>query len=174
MSCSSPTLIRNPKTKEVMQVPCGHCVLCLANRSNYLQWLCRKENYYQSKLGRSSSFVTLTYDDEHIPLDNNLDRKYMQDFLKRFRWHLHKNYADLFNGFKYFGVGEYGDLSNRMHMHILVFGVPSNICDFIARKSWCKGFVSVDTVCSSNISYLVNYVVYERWTLEQVQRSYTT
>lgn len=54
-------------------------------------------------------FITLTYDDEHLPLGMSLVPKDLQDFLKRFRSRIAPIKV------RYYGVGEYGDQTQRPH-----------------------------------------------------------
>ncbi len=63
-SCFSPKRIINPYTKEVMYVPCRKCPSCL-NRYTH-EWSKRIEN--ECKFHYFSMFVTLTYDNEHLPM----------------------------------------------------------------------------------------------------------
>ena len=63
-----------------------------------------------------NAFVTLTYDDEHLPQDNKVTKDELQRFIKRLR----KN--NPFNKFRYFACGEYGEETQRPHYHLLLFG----------------------------------------------------
>lgn len=65
----------------------------------------------------NNSFITLTYNDDHIPLYGSLDyADHWTNFLKRFR----KAIAP--TQIRYFMVGEYGDLNLRPHYHAIIFG----------------------------------------------------
>lgn len=103
---------------QYITVPCGKCSEC-------------RSTYYNSILQRGicealSSyvyFVTLTYDDEHIPfidLDGErilyADYRHIQNMVKRFR-----NANVLDREFRYLCVNEYGDKFSRPHFHLLVF-----------------------------------------------------
>lgn len=65
--------------------------------------------------------LTLTYDEDHLPLHGQLYKEDLQRFFKRLR----KN----FSKFRYVAAGEYGDLSRRPHFHIALFGV-----DFLSDR----------------------------------------
>lgn len=54
--------------RDVMVVPCGKCIECLKKRQNDLALRCMRE---ASKRG-SMHFLTLTYDDAHLPLSVRL------------------------------------------------------------------------------------------------------
>lgn len=61
-----------------------------------------------------SSFVTLTYDDDHLPKDWCVSVRELQLFLKRLRR----------AGFsvRYLACGEYGEKNFRPHYHLILFG----------------------------------------------------
>lgn len=59
-----------PSLNDVVKVPCGKCIQCLKNRQNALVSRCLAES---EKRG-SFQFLTLTYDDEHLPIAQSLWR----------------------------------------------------------------------------------------------------
>lgn len=65
---------------------------------------------------RKNSFVTLTYNDEHVPKDGGLVIGDLQRFFKRLRKRLSPARI------RYFACGEYGDQTRRPHYHACVFG----------------------------------------------------
>lgn len=67
----------------------------------------------------SNSFLTLTYDNEHLPYAGQLVKKHVQDFMKRLRITLERRYE---KRVRYYYVGEYGDTTRRPHYHICLFG----------------------------------------------------
>lgn len=99
---------------------------------------------------KKTSFVTLTYDDEHLPFDKGLHKRDLQLFFKRLR----KSGLT----FHYFAVGEYGEKEQkyfcdddkvliekgkikphgRPHYHVLFFGLDfENDDDFQCLvRSW--------------------------------------
>lgn len=118
----------------------------------------------EAALHEHNSFVTLTYDDEHVPQNLSVDKSEIQLFLKRVRK----------AGFKvrYYAVGEYGDVSERPHYHLALFGFQS--CDFgITRKRtagccpqcdrirdiWGKGQVMLAPLEPQSAAYVCGYVV---------------
>ena len=92
-------------------VPCGKCPACLANQRS--EWIFRLQQEYL--VSSFSIFVTLTYDDEHVPLDFSVNKRDVQLFHKRLRKHFPS--ADL----RYYLVSEYGDHTFRPHYHGLYF-----------------------------------------------------
>lgn len=94
-----------------MLVPCGQCIGCKLDRS--LEWATRIS--HEASLHSKSSFVTLTYEDRHLPPNNSLRKKDVQDFMKRLRF-----FSD--HPLRYYLCGEYGSESLRPHYHICLFG----------------------------------------------------
>ena len=60
-------------------------------------------------------FLTLTYDDAHLPEHGQLVKRDLQLFFKRLR----KNVGP----FRYVACGEYGELKRRPHFHVALFGM---------------------------------------------------
>lgn len=69
---------------------------------------------HESSLYERNSFITLTYDDEHLPPGNTLVLKHFQDFMKRLRKQFGTN-------IRYLHCGEYGEKFGRPHYHALIF-----------------------------------------------------
>lgn len=70
---------------------------------------------------KDNSFVTLTYDDEHISDDWGLVPRHLVLFIKRLRINVERNYG---RKFRYFAVGEYGSKTMRPHYHLALFNFP--------------------------------------------------
>lgn len=108
-------IVFNPKEgyldKEVT-IPCGQCIGCRLERSR--QWAIRM--VHESSMHDSNSFVTLTYNDDHLPDNNSLNKTDMQKFLKRLR----KRYQT--EKIRFFQCGEYGENFARPHHHLCLFG----------------------------------------------------
>lgn len=104
-------------------LPCGRCMGCRLERSR--QWAVRC--VHESKCYFDNCFVTLTYSPEYLPQDGSLDRKHVQDFLKRLR----RRFDDI--KIRVFYCGEYGDDLGRPHYHLCLFNF-----DFKDRKRWKK------------------------------------
>lgn len=101
---------------EKIKLPCGQCMLCRIAKAR--EWAVRME--HEASLHDVSIFLTLTYDDAHLPLTDDglptLRYKDVQGFLKRLR--------DRIKPIKirFFCAGEYGDNTARPHYHAIVFG----------------------------------------------------
>lgn len=117
-----------------MNVACGQCIGCRLDRS--LHWGVRC--VHESKMHKRNCFVTLTYDDEHLPLTRDglptLVKKDLQDFNKRLRFHR--------GSFRFYACGEYGTRTRRPHYHVCLFGM-----DFEDKKliSDAKGYPEFDS-----------------------------
>ena len=97
-----------------VQVPCGVCLECRIQHARSWADRCVLE----AKKHSHNYFVTLTYDDEHLPAKNSLCPDDMTLFIKRLRKHFEPHKI------RFLYSGEYGDTSWRPHYHILLFGCP--------------------------------------------------
>lgn len=130
---------------KVYKVPCNSCDECLLNRAKKKAAQLMIENY-DRKDPSGSWFVTLTYDDNHIPynevynkgelvsIEESLPPKdpYLYEF-KKDRKKCIKPFIDNLSYYamtKYgderpmwFYCGEYGGLTKRPHFHMIIFGL---------------------------------------------------
>lgn len=108
-----------------VDVPCGSCDGCRLEHSR--QWAVRLMHekslcdYDQdgNPVPRDACFLTLTYDDAHLPRNGSLDKSEVQRFFKRLRIRLKRAGGPKV---RYFAAGEYGETSKRAHYHAIVFG----------------------------------------------------
>lgn len=125
MKCTGPIMVptcENP-------VPCGKCLACrIAHRR---EWSMRATHELYTTEGHSGLFVTLTYDNNHLPEFNTLVKSDLQKFMKRLRKALYPRKI------KYLAAGEYGDLNQRPHYHLLLYNVT---CDDITIIKQCWNF----------------------------------
>ncbi|WNK14452.1 MAG: replication initiator protein [Microvirus sp.] len=113
-----------------------------------------------------NSFITLTYEDKHLPDDYSVQLRTLQLFMKRLRKH------EKGKRIRFFGCGEYGDQTLRPHYHALLFGhdftdkkvfkktdygpvFTSEILD----KIWGFGYCSTAAVNYKTASYVARYVL---------------
>lgn len=151
MDCTTLKYVQNPNTGKWMRVPCGMCIGCRIAKTR--EWSLRL--LMESKSWKKCCFLTLTYDEEHLPHTGcgrmTLDPEHTRKFWNRERMHLHrwklKNDADYRMDYvghsespdlvssppllKYFMCGEYGDSYKRPHYHAIVFGT-----DFTTLGNW--------------------------------------
>ena len=115
-------------------------------------------------LYNESVFVSFTYDEKHIPrLDDGRSNLSPEEFtllLKRIRKRVGA-------GFRYFGVGEYGDQSERAHFHLLPIAPRGSYWlyqDAFWQEVWSpdgvsKGFTSVSPADVPRLRYCLGYTV---------------
>jgi len=106
--------------KPDLQVPCGQCVGCRLERSR--QWAIRC--VHEAQLYEKNCFITLTYNNEHLPKDGSLQLEHYQKFMKRLR----RKYG---SQIRFFHCGEYGETYGRPHYHACLFNF-----DFPDKKFW--------------------------------------
>lgn len=106
-----------------LRLPCGECVGCKMERAR--QWAVRC--LHESFMHERNCFITLTYNDKHLPMYGELDYREFQNFMKRLRkkycYHLPtKKHQGPIRNIRFFMCGEYGELGNRPHYHACLFG----------------------------------------------------
>lgn len=158
-------LCRDPYMIGSQAFPCGGCLPCLFNRRRL--WTHRI--MLEASLYKDNSFLTLTYDDEHLPVDGSLVKKHLQDFMKRFRKSIEPIKV------RYYGVGEYGERTQRPHYHLALFGWPGclagntltasiegkrSCCAPCARvqEAWLLGGIMLGTLRTESAQYIAGYV----------------
>lgn len=106
-------------------------------------------------------FVTLTYEED----PGQLQPRDLQLFMKSFR----KAVAPM--RVRFYAVGEYGDLNERPHYHLALFGFPH--CKKLSRRkfgcnckscttiynSWRRGFISNLPLEPGSARYIARYVI---------------
>lgn len=145
-----------------MQVRCGRCAGCLLDRGK--EWAARC--VHEAQLHDLNSFVTLTYDNEHLPRGGTLVPEHPQLFMKRLRR------ARPGIRVSYFLCGEYGERSERPHYHALLFGcafpdqvlIPRSSGEPLYRSEelarlWGLGFCSIGAVTFQSAAYCARYVL---------------
>lgn len=174
-------LCRNPYvTVAGSAFPCGQCKPCRLNRRRMWEHRIMLESFCHG----DNAFVTLTYDDKHLPRVSEfgvptLVPKHMQDWLKRLRLAVEPKRI------RFYGVGEYGDgvapdFVERSHYHLVIFGLPTcfrgrtlripgtglrarwaECCDMcrLVGNTWGFGDVDLGTCTSDSASYCAEYTV---------------
>lgn len=108
---------------ELVPFACGGCIGCRLDRAE--SWGIRgsheahmHEYYVDGKPG--SAFLTLTFDNEHLPTSNSLRICTLQDFIRELRRRL--KLLGFKGKLRYFACGEYGERFGRAHYHVALFG----------------------------------------------------
>lgn len=147
-------------------IPCGQCIGCRLERSR--QWAVRLVK--ELRLHDRSSFLTLTYDDAHLPrLPSGKPTLVLEDvqlFLKRLRREFEPH------PLRFFQCGEYGDGQGRPHHHMILFGedfcldrtsIRSSASGYAQFESatlsrlWGKGFCTISQVTFESAAYVARY-----------------
>lgn len=113
MQCRFPVVIYRGAQRDLVR--CGKCLGCRITRREY--WTGRM--LLESSSHASSRFVTLTYPREVLADDASLDYAELQSWLRNMRRSHGK--------FRFFAVGEYGDLRGRGHWHVMMFGAKYDL-----------------------------------------------
>ena len=144
---------------DFIEIPCGRCVACRKHAQQVWAFRCLAE----SQEHPYSYFLTLTYDEQHLPKDSKLVKRDLQLFNKRLR---------KVSNFRFFACGEYGEMSKRPHYHGLYFsdvdifpdrrlwsrkGNYSLYNSAVLSKLWGKGFAVIGQLTPSSCAYCAKY-----------------
>lgn len=169
---------------DFVEIPCGQCISCRLNYAREWANRCALEMTYH----KSTLFLTLTYDDEHLPTKevkyvaipgteeikditvHSLVKSDLQKFMKSLRDKLG------YGKYRFYASGEYGDESARPHYHLIIFGLELD--DLVKYKTvyqggqyytyynsktiddiWKKGFCVIAPATWETISYTARYVM---------------
>lgn len=140
-------------------MPCGHCAVCRKERSK--AWALRL--MLESLSWEKTGFITLTYDDESVPMtdkcavfDGKVQLPYTlrKDDLQRFFKRLRKR---LDSPIRYYACGEYGSHTFRPHYHFIGFGLDSDDREII-EDAWPFGIVDIGDLTMASCNYVAGYV----------------
>lgn len=127
----------------------------------------------EAKEHQENCFLTLTYSDDQLPFGSStlatLHPPHLRDWLKSFREAIRPLKI------RFYAVGEYGDVSERPHYHVVLFGFPTcmhgrsrfgvggrvdccRVCDFVLA-SWGRGQVDLGSVTRQSCQYIAQYTV---------------
>lgn len=153
-------------------IPCGRCIGCRTDRANMWAHRCTHE----ATQWRENVFVTLTYDEEHLPESGYLDADALQRFLKRLRRAATLPgaalTADRSGRLRYFACGEYGEKNGRPHYHAILFnarfpdatgagsrrGRPQFTSEQL-NDIWGKGRVTFGAFSTGAANYIAQYTL---------------
>lgn len=150
-------------------LPCGRCAQCRLERSR--QWAVRC--VHESKLYAENCFITLTYDDAHLPVDRGLRYEDFQKFMKRLRKRFFSRVV------RFYMCGEYGEERvngkptgglGRPHYHALLFNLDfedklyfKRVGDFVLYTSrvlselWPLGNHLIGSLTFESAAYCARY-----------------
>lgn len=142
MQCNNPFYLSDYG----FEVPCGSCRACkIAKAREWTIRLLHELSYHET-----GCFLTLTYDNDHLPHNNSINKRDLQLFFKLLR------YKYPFR-IKYFACGEYGDVTFRPHYHVLIFGIDKTQ-QLLINSCWKHGFIHYGYVSRKSIGYVVGYI----------------
>lgn len=141
MKCGYPVEIGNRK------VNCGRCMPCRINKkSMWTGRLILETSAYKN----TSTFLTMTYDNENVPRDGSLVPEDLNKYIDRLR-------KSSLGHFRYFAVGEYGDKTQRPHYHMAIFNCPPEHWEDKFQKAWPHGFTKAGEVTPKSAAYIAGY-----------------
>lgn len=164
------------------EIPCGQCISCRLDYSRQWANRCALEMKYH----KTNYFVTLTYDNDHLPCHTVLDyvdsdgcitnvtvstlrKRDFQLFMKNLRSHFNDQKI------RFFACGEYGSQTARSHYHAILFGLELNdlkvyktikqgnkFVTYYTSKTisdiWKKGYVIIAPATWESVAYTARYV----------------
>lgn len=150
-------------------VPCGQCSGCRLERSR--QWAVRC--VHESQMHQENAFITLTFNDDHLPSNYSLDVAHWQKFMKRLKSRVRrKSGKAAADRIKFYHCGEYGPKYYRPHYHACLFGFdfgdkklwrvqndqPLFTSEYLSEL-WPYGYSSVGSVTFQSAAYVARYIM---------------
>lgn len=146
---------------KAIKLPCGQCTGCRLERSR--QWAMRC--VHEAQMHKENCFITLTYNDDHLPRRGQLKYSDFQKFMKRLRKkEAHKE-------IRFYMGAEYGEENARPHYHACIFGhdwpdkvhhtnSPSGEKIYTSKQLqelWPYGYSSSANVTFKSAAYIARY-----------------
>ena len=141
-----------PSHDQYLIVPCGQCMACRINHKRMWTGRILLESMHAPN---TSTFLTLTYNDDSVPRNHSLKPMHLTKFIDRCR-------KGSLGHFRYFAVGEYGDKTQRPHYHLAIFNAPPERWAEYFHDKWNNeekevGFTQVGEVTKESASYIAGY-----------------
>jgi hypothetical protein len=144
-----------------IRLGCGKCIDCIRKRANERA----NRACLETETQKNGIFLTLTYDNEHLPKDKKLNRRDIQLFKKRLRYYTK-------NKIKTLECGEYGPKTQRPHYHMIIWGIErpkdANIIEQTEygtlssskeiENIWGNGYITIGQITQRSIAYVSRYV----------------
>lgn len=172
------------KKARAFLIPCGRCTECRLKRSRDMA----NRIYLETKSYPDNWAVTLTYDDEHLPLGKEvvtddgeicshptLCPEDLTAFNKAVRQYFKRKFSH--DGIKFYAAAEYGEKHYRPHFHLIYFNLPLPATDVSVCKNessqtgeelfeskilsslWKKGRVRLNSVSWQYAAYCARYIM---------------
>lgn len=156
---------------DIVWLPCGKCVECrLAHSRMWANRAVLESSYWEYNF-----FITLTYSDENLPLDDLLKFTLKKRDIVLFHKRLRKYYSDNLNHFpiRFMLAGEYGSKFSRPHYHGLYFNLPLDDLKFYKKsfdghnlynsplidRIWGKGYAVISYFSWKTAAYVARYTL---------------
>lgn len=147
-------------------ISCKQCIGCRLRRSRDWAMRCMHE----ASLYESNSFLTLTYDEAHLPAQGQLVYRDFVLFMKRLR-----RFAEPVE-LRFYMCGEYGSENWRPHFHACIFGFDFDDKAYYGRSGsgdklytsdslsrlWPHGLSTIGSVTFESAGYVARYCVSKR------------
>lgn len=162
MSCPNGYPLYNKNGRRIGFSSCGDCPICRLKRSMELTFYSTCQSIDSYKKGRVCKFYTLTYSDGSLPLnDKGVPTVLFSDFQK-FKKRFNKNYFKHFTSdkkYKVLGTTEYGGVTNRPHIHFIIYDSPDNYrVEDMIYDSWdSRGQIDAGPLQAGGAYYLSEY-----------------
>lgn len=142
---------------------------------------------HEAQLHEQNCWITLTYNDEHLPEHNTLRYRDFQLFLKKLRKHAARKFAGGSaplhppnspaiaspQRIRFYVAGEYGDQRLRPHFHACLFGYDFNDKQYFTttetggklytsetlNKIWAKGHTTIGALTFESAAYTARYIM---------------
>ena len=160
------TLTPRKASGEPLKVPCGRCIGCTLAKSR--DWAIRC--VHEASLHKDNIFITLTYNDDHLPENASLVPDHFTLFMKRFRKSIEPRQI------RFYMCGEYGENFGRPHYHAIIFGYafPDAVAHQTVRglttyvseqlsELWGMGFCTIGAVTYESAAYCARYVLKKQY-----------
>lgn len=173
--CGDGSITFNHHDKDIrrqLSLPCNKCTGCRLERAR--QWATRC--VHEAQMHKDNCFITLTYDNEHIPDKGQLNHRDFQLFMKKLRKVSPK--------IKFYMCGEYGEHTKRPHYHAAIFGYDFGdklrysgqgeqtlYTSKTLDKIWGLGECKIGAVTFQSAAYIARYIM-QRITGEQAKQHY--
>ncbi|WNK12585.1 MAG: replication initiator protein [Microvirus sp.] len=151
-----------------LQLPCGSCLGC--KTSHATEWARRAE--HEASMWEHNSFLTLTYDEQHLPKEATLEPGHLQKFIKRLRTSRDRRHpalrSDRSGSVRYLASGEYGEGTRRPHYHVCLFNCGFADSYTVAKdlkesptllNLWPQGGHRLGELTPASANYVAQYTV---------------
>lgn len=149
-----------------MAVPCGHCILCRARKTEDWKIRCMCESYMHRY---RPLFITLTFDPLARPTDMKECYVQFRNFMKRLRINVERDLG-IKGELRYVAVSEWTPQHHYPHIHMILWGMPYVPCaegdknsyqtliKYIQDDCWKQGYCKVEFARDPSCAYPLKYM----------------